>query len=241
MAIEKEESGMTKIKPLTGIIPKIYFLLREHFGYLDWWPGETRDEIIIGTVLTQNTAWTNVEKAIRNLREADVLTLSAVAACPRDRLEVLIRPTGYFRQKAERLRLIAGALMDFPGSVDGFFDISRTGDVIRKDLLGMKGIGPETADSILLYAGSFSHFVIDSYTYRTFVRLGLYRGRYDYHRLQELITSQLEENAGLYGDYHAQLVELGKNHCKRSKPICRDCPLDPICPKTGIGPQESKE
>lgn len=241
MVIEKEESGMTKIKTLTGIISNIYFLLREHFGYLDWWPGETRDEIIIGAVLTQNTAWTNVEKAIRNLREADVLTLSAVAACPLDRLEVLIRPTGYFRQKAERLRSIAVTITGFPGGADGFFHTSRTKDVIRTDLLGMKGIGPETADSILLYAASVPSFVIDSYTYRILVRLGLYQGKYDYHRLQELITSQIEEDAKLYGDYHAQLVELGKNHCKRSKPICRGCPLDPICPKTGGSPQESKE
>jgi len=240
--MEKVDLGQKgNIKSHTGIITKIYLLLREHFGYRNWWPGETRDEIIIGAVLTQNTAWTNVEKAIRNLRDEGVLTLSGVAVYPRSRVEVLIRPTGYFRQKAERLQMIAGAITEFPGGADGFFHATRTREVIRTDLLQMKGIGPETADSILLYAASIPSFVVDAYTYRAFVRLGRYRGKYDYYRLQELITPQLEEDIEMYGDYHAQLVELGKNYCKRRKPLCDGCPLDPICPKRGVGTQKNKE
>ncbi len=239
MAMEKVDFGHKKnMKSRTGIITKIYLLLREHFGYRNWWPGDTRDEIIIGAILTQNTAWTNVEKAIRNLKEADVLSLSGVAACPRDRLEEIIRPTGYFRQKAERLQLIAAAITEFLGGAEGFFDGSRTKDIIRSDLLVMKGIGPETADSILLYAAHIPSFVIDAYTYRAFVRLGLYKGKYDYHRLQEIITAQLEEDIEMYGDFHAQLVELGKNYCKRRKTLCDGCPLDRICPKCGVSTPE---
>lgn len=216
------------------VIPRIYELLLDHFGFLDWWPGETRDEIIIGAVLTQNTAWTNVEKAIRNLRDVRMLTLSGVASCPRDNLEELIKPTGYFRQKAERLQLVASTIVQFPGGPDGFFDILRSKDAIRADLLGMKGIGPETADSILLYTGSIPSFVIDAYTYRALIRLGLYEGKYDYHRMQELITSHMDEDVERYGDYHAQMVELGKNYCRKRRPVCSECPLCELCPGVGL-------
>ncbi len=218
--------------PAVGI-HLIYTLLREHFGHRHWWPGDTRDEIIIGAVLTQNTAWTNVERAIENLRNAEYITLETVASCPLSRLEELIRPSGYYRQKASRLISVARNLIEYPGGADGFLDPARGWEAIRGDLLAMKGIGPETADSILLYAASILSFVVDSYTHRIFLRLGLWKEGYDYNGLQSLITANIPEDVKLYGDYHAQLVELGKTHCAKRRPSCTECPLAEMCPGFG--------
>lgn len=216
------------------IIPKIYKLLRARFGYRHWWPGDTRDEIIIGAILTQNTAWTNVEKAINNLREADCLSLKSQVNIYPSELENMIRPSGYFRQKAERLMNFARILSERPGGPDAFFNHSQTLHEVRNKLLNIKGIGPETADSILLYAASFPSFVIDAYTFRIFTRMGLYTGKKDYLKLQEFITENLERDIDLYGDYHAQLVELGKRYCRNRRPRCNSCPLNDLCLKIGV-------
>jgi len=217
----------------TVIIPKIYDLLRARFGHRHWWPGDTRDEIIIGAILTQNTAWTNVEKAIENLREADCLSLESLVDISLSELETMIRPSGYFRQKAERLMRIARILSADPGGADAFFNHSQTLHEVRNRLLNINGIGPETADSILLYAASFPSFVIDAYTFRIFTRMGLYTGRKDYLKLQKLITDNLDRDIDLYGDCHAQLVELGKIYCRNRRPCCNSCPLNELCPRIG--------
>lgn len=220
-------------------IPKIYELLRARFGHRNWWPGDTRDEIIIGAILTQNTAWTNVEKAINNLREANCLSLKNLAGIPRSELEQMIRPSGYFRQKAERLMNFSRILLDHPGGPDAFFHHSQSLDEVRDRLLNINGIGPETADSILLYAASFPSFVIDAYTFRIFTRLGLHTGKKDYLKLQKLIANNLDQDIDLYGDCHAQLVELGKRYCWNQQPQCSSCPLNELCPKTGIRMKKS--
>ena len=191
------------------------------------------DEIIIGAILTQNTAWSNVERAIRNMKDERVLSLTGILGIPLEKLEKLIRPSGYFRQKAERLRAVARELTESPGGKNTFFNQKRKMADVRADLLSIKGIGPETADSILLYAAAFPVFVIDSYTFRIFGRLGLYAGN-KYHELQELIMVSISTETEIYGDYHAQLVELGKNCCRKRKPACALCPLLSMCPKIGV-------
>ena len=230
---EKPEIGADE-NTSENVISRIYHRLLEHFGYRDWWPGDTRDEIIIGAILTQNTSWSNVERAIGNLKNENVLSLEGILKIPIEALEEFIRPSGYFRQKAERLRTVARELMKYPGGTNAFFDQGREMTDVRTSLLSIKGIGPETADSILLYAASFPAFVIDSYTFRIFERLGLYTGKKNYHKLQKLITDYIDEDIEIYGDYHAQIVELGKNYCRKLKPICTSCPLLAVCPKVGV-------
>jgi len=212
--------------------------LLEHFGYRHWWPGDTTDEIIIGAILTQNTAWSNVERAIKNMKDEKVLSFAGILETTLEKLEKLIRPSGYFRQKAERLRTVARELADYPGGKKGFFSHERNITDVRADLLSIKGIGPETADSILLYAAAFPIFVIDSYTFRIFGRIGLYKGN-NYHELQDLIMGSISGDTEIYADYHAQLVELGKNCCRKRKPLCALCPLLSMCPKIGVsgGPE----
>jgi len=231
LVIEKDRVPANE---LSEVIPKIYEMLRARFGHRHWWPGDTRDEIIIGAILTQNTAWSNVEKAIRNLHEADCLSLETLANISRSELEKMIRPSGYYRQKAERLMNFARILSIYPGGPDAFFRRSQTLHEVRERLLKINGIGPETADSILLYAASFPSFVIDAYTFRIFSRMGLYTGKKDYLKLQKLITDNLGRDIELYEDYHAQLVELGKRYCRNRRPDCDSCPLNKLCPRIGI-------
>jgi endonuclease-3 related protein len=228
--IEKEIISKDEI---AFLIPQIYKLLHVRFGHRHWWPGDTRDEIMIGAILTQNTAWTNVEKAIKNLKKVDCLSLDRLASTSRSELEKMIRPSGYFRQKAERLMNFARIVLDYPDGPDAFFHHSQNLDEIRDRLLNINGVGPETADSILLYAASFPSFVIDAYTFRIFTRMALYDGKKDYMKLQKLITDNLELDLDLYRDYHAQLVELGKRYCRNRRPVCDTCPLNELCPKKG--------
>ncbi len=214
-------------------IHQIYSILYKSFGPQGWWPttlenelhpkhhgkspknDKERFEIIIGAILTQNTNWKNVEKAILNLNKAQLLDINKIKRINKNKLALLIRPSGYFNQKAERLKLIA----DF---------YSKNKNPTREELLAVKGIGPETADSILLYALGKPSFVVDAYTKRVFSRLGLCDGKCSYDELQELFRKNLPKKQKLFNEYHALLVELGKNHCK-TKPICKDCPLKKLC------------
>ena len=201
----------------------IYETLRAAFGDREWWPAETPFEVIVGAILTQNTNWTNVEKAIGRMREEGLLEAHALAACPPERLQAAVRPSGYFRQKAARLLRLAAWLVE---RCNG--DPKALGSVptpeLREELLSLRGVGPETADSILLYALGRPVFVVDTYTMRVAVRHGLADAECGYHELQDLFQGALPDDVGLYGDFHAQFVEVGKRFC-RPRPRCSACPL----------------
>ena len=212
----------------------IYQILLGHYGPRDWWPAESPFEVVVGAILTQNTNWNNVEKAIANLRQADALTLEAILNLEREELEQLIRPSGFFRQKAERLQLFCRYLHEHHrGSFKSLFDQEL--NQIREELLRLKGIGPETADSILLYAGKLPSFVIDTYTNRLFGRLGLLSGKEKYSAVRDLFMSHLPEDIQLYSEYHALIITHGKSFC-RKKPTCQNCPCIDIC----LYPQQNR-
>ena len=221
------EAGTHACGDKEGAVPlkRIYKLLRSEFGFLNWWPGETRDEILIGAILTQNTSWKNVEKAIANLREARALSVHEIANASNSHLEGLIRPSGFYRQKSKRLKRIC-SYINGRGGLDKFFRLGlRT---LKHELMALNGIGNETADSILLYAAGKPVFVIDAYTKRIMSRVyGISEG-IDYISLQGIITKGIERSIPLYKDFHAQFVELAKNYC-RKKPVCGKCPLKGVC------------
>ncbi len=205
-----------------------YERLLAEFGHRNWWPAETPFEVMVGAILTQNTAWGNVEKAIANLAVAEALTPDTITALPMDELERLIRPSGYFRQKAKRLQLFSSFLMDrYKGDLNLLFSGSL--EKTREVLLAQKGIGPETADSMLLYAGHFPSFVVDAYTIRIFSRLGILSEKEKYAEVRSFFMNHLPHDTRLFNEYHALIVELGKTLCKKKKPICSACPLQEAC------------
>lgn len=197
----------------------IYNRLLKAFGPQDWWPGDTQYEIMIGAVLTQNTNWGNVERAIANLKAANLLDARRMAECGPQRLAQLIRPSGYFNVKARRLKALNDWLL---ARGDAPFRI-RTG-ALRGELLGISGIGPETADSILLYALGRRKFVVDAYTRRIFSRHGLVQATATYDEIQTLFEANLPASVPLYNEYHALIVRAGKTFC-RPRPLCGECPL----------------
>jgi len=205
---------------MTKHLHQIYQILFEEFGPQYWWPGETRDEIIIGAILTQNTNWANVEKAINNLKEKQLLTLSALTKANQMTVVECIKSAGYFNQKAERLILISKALQSYIPS--------RDKHEFRSFLLSLKGIGPETADSILLYAYNIPFFVVDAYTKRIFSRLGYILPSQRYSSVQQWIMQYLEPDSDLFNEYHALIVKLAKTKCKK-RPMCSSCPLKDLC------------
>ena len=195
------------------------------YGPRGWWPGETRIETIVGAVLTQNTSWKNVERAIANLKSADALDWRRLNDMPHEALAELIRPAGYFNVKARRLKnLVAWVVEAFNGDLDAMFSTSTYS--LREGLLSVNGIGRETADSILLYAGQHAIFVVDAYTARVLRRHGLIDEEADYELIRELFESSLPDEAPLFNEYHALLVEVGKRCCRPRNPRCAECPLD---------------
>jgi endonuclease-3 related protein len=204
---------------------KIYTSLFDHFGPQQWWPGETPLEVLVGTVLTQNTNWSNVSRAIGNLKKENLLSFATLDSLSEAELAENIRPSGYFNLKARRLKnLLALIRQEEPaGDLDLFF--SRETSTLREKLLSVKGIGPETADSILLYAAQKPVFVVDAYTYRMLTRHGLIGQETDYAEMQELFMDTLPADVNLFNEYHALIVRLGKEYCKKSRPRCQQCPL----------------
>lgn len=193
-------------------------------GPQHWWPGNSPFEIVIGAILTQNTSWKNVEQAISNLREANLLSAPAIQAVKLPRLERLIRPSGYFRQKAGKLKAFCAFLeTDYGGSLDRMF--ASPAIELREKLLGVFGIGPETADSILLYAGGHSVFVVDTYTKRILTRHGWVDENPEYSDVQWLFERQFPGNSRLFNEFHALIVQTGKRWCLKQKPKCDECPL----------------
>ncbi len=202
----------------------LYQRMYEFFGPLNWWPGESRSEVIIGAILTQNTAWVNVEKAIDNLKEAQLLDWQKLRRVEEERLAQLIRPSGYYNQKAKKLRTFAEFLeREYAGSLDKL--AAEPLEIAREKLLAVHGIGPETADSILLYALQKPIIVVDAYTRRIFSRHGFFPQEYTYQQIQQFMMEHVPPGVPLFNEYHAQIVYTGKTFCK-TKPTCAGCPLE---------------
>jgi endonuclease-3 related protein len=206
------------------VLLRIYNTLYRAFGPQHWWPGDTPFEIAVGAILTQNTNWTNVEKAIGNLKKANLLNADALYKMPHKKLALFIRPAGYFNIKAKRLKeFLTFFLNHYNGSIRQM-RIEGT-QTLREKLLNINGIGPETADSILLYALEKPVFVIDAYTKRILQRHNLVSEKATYQELQELFHRSLPLDVQLFNEYHALFVRLGKEYCK-PKPRCEGCPLE---------------
>lgn len=227
-------------------LKQIYKVLYKRFGKQKWWPttleGEMhptyhgkkindrqRFEIVVGAILTQNTSWKNVEKAITELNKNNLMDVKKIAWAETKKLAQLIKSSGYYNQKAERLKIISEHILkNYKRNLSKFFD--KNIDELRQELLSIKGIGPETADSIMLYSAGKPLFVVDAYTKRIFSRAGLFDEKAKYEEMQELFHNDLERDEKLFNEYHALIVELGKNYC-RKKPECRKCPIISFCKK----------
>jgi len=208
----------------------VYRRLHAAHGPQHWWPGDSVFEIMVGAVLTQNTAWTNVERAIANLKAAKALSPAAIAAAPHHRLAAWLKPSGYFNIKAQRLHAFCAWLIHKGGAKR----ISRLPTpVLRAELLQVHGIGPETTDDILLYAFDRPVFVIDAYTRRLFQRLGLIQGDENYEALRQLFETALATDAPLFNEFHALIVAHAKDVC-RKRPLCGACKLGPLCPSRAL-------
>jgi len=221
------------LKPHTPVVQpasliKIYQLLLKEYGEQNWWPADTPFEVALGAILTQNTAWGNVEKAISSLKHACALTPESVISLSEEELQAAIRPSGYFRQKAERLRALCRFLIDeYKGDLS--LTVRSSIKELRQQFLALKGIGPETADSILLYALDRSVFVVDAYTVRLFSRLGLCEEKMKYGAVQALFTDNLEPDVKMFNEYHALVVLHCKLRCTKREPSCNVCPLRGMC------------
>jgi endonuclease III related protein len=206
---------------------QIYGLLLERYGHRHWWPAETPFEVCVGAILTQNTNWGNVEKAIANLKGERLLSARGLRDLPLERLAEVIRPAGYFNVKSVRLKgFISWLYENYGGSVEGM--AGAEWPVLRVELLTVKGIGPETADSILLYACAKPSFVVDAYTKRLLGSLGIISGREGYEEVRALFMENLPPDVALFNEYHALIVQHAKEHC-RKRPLCAGCALH-FCP-----------
>jgi len=207
-----------------NILLKIYNSLYDYFGPLNWWPGDTPFEIMVGAILTQNTSWSNVEKAINNLKKENLLEPQKLYRINQEELAQLIKPSGYYNIKARRLKNFVNIFVnDFEGSAEKMFSVD--GRELRKKLLSVNGIGLETADSILLYAGRKPFFVVDAYTKRIFSRHKLISEDASYHQIQEFFIKNLDRDVKLFNQFHAQIVMLGKTVCTSKNPDCAKCPI----------------
>ena len=216
-----------------GEVLETYYeeLLRE-FGPQRWWPARTRLEVILGAILTQNTTWQNAARAIVRLREAGLLRWSRLREASTAKLETCVRPAGYFRQKARTIRTFVRWLDTFHGaSLDALFAQPR--QAARSQLLALRGLGPETVDAILLYAGKLPFFVADAYTRRVLARHGLISLEDGYSAAQDFLHQHLPADERLFNEFHALLVETGKRYCKRQVAECQGCPLEPFLPAIG--------
>lgn len=237
-----------------GSVRNYYQQLMAAWGPQDWWPAHTRFEVIVGAFLTQNTAWTNVERALRRLRAEGVLNLDGIRRTPMPKLAQMIRSSGYFRQKAQRLKNFVSYLdARYRGSLERMF--AQPTDKLREELLALNGVGPETADSILLYAGGHPVFVVDAYTRRVFERHGLITTKARYEDIRRLVERALPQAlppdwdqppasplagrrrhkfairratpaARAFDEFHALLVQTAKHHCLKAQAQCSGCPLE---------------
>jgi endonuclease-3 related protein len=215
------------------ILHDYYDALFEKHGPQSWWPGRTRFEIIVGAILVQNTAWSNVERAIVALRSERLLTPAGIERVPQAKLARLIRSSGYFRQKARKVKAFVKFLRkNYAGSLTRMFRMPT--DKLREQLLTVHGIGPETADSMLLYAGGHPVFVVDAYTRRVLERHGLVHEKATYEEIRRLFENSLPKRVSLFNEYHALMVHTGKHFCKPRAPLCSACPLGPFLPSVEL-------
>lgn len=199
-------------------------LLAQH-GNRKWWPADTPFEVALGAILTQATSWRNVEKAMDNLKNAGAFTPEEIASISQAALERLIRPSRYFRMKAQKVRAFVDYITERPMPVMFQQDVPE----LREELLSIYGVGPETADTIILYAAGKPSFVVDSYTYRLFSRLGWVEGRYNYAKLRDLFMDNLPHEVDLFNEYHALIVGHGARICHKTTPNCQECRLRETC------------
>lgn len=228
----------------SNLITQIYRALARHYGPLHWWPAQTRFEVIVGAFLTQNTSWNNVELALKNLRRTGVLNISGIREIALADLEQLVRPSGYYRQKAARLKMFVSYVDErYEGSLNRMF--AQPVDVLRTELLSQNGIGPETADAILLYAGKLPVFVVDAYTKRIFERHGITETGAKYEQVRSQVETALASNfpalqlADHYNELHALIVQVGKDHCGRVAQ-CEGCALQSLLPTEASQSQSRK-
>jgi endonuclease-3 related protein len=251
------------ISPET-MVRRIYRKLARSWGQQNWWPAETPFEVIVGAILTQNTSWTNVERALASLRAAEVLSVDGIRAVTLARLQQLVRSSGYYRQKAQRLKDFVGFLDErHAGSLEKMF--ATPTDQLRGELLSLKGIGPETADAILLYAGNHEFFVVDAYTRRVLERHGAVDGRAKYdqvrllvqralqgarpvlpmnsrtkkvsvHQPSEMSATRRSSVSQVYNEMHGLFVQVGKHYCSKQTPRCETCPLRALLPAGTLSP-----
>jgi endonuclease-3 related protein len=231
-AIKIKGKGDTHLFDSAGQrLMEMFHHLLNHFGPQKWWPAQTELEMMVGAVLTQNTNWKNVEKAIENLKRGSLLSLRDLRLLSISELAEAIRPAGYFNIKAKRLKNLIDFIVEHYQADLSIFLKEET-ETLRQGLLSVKGIGPETADSILLYAARRPIFVIDAYTHRILRRHGMTDEQASYHELQALFTDHLPDDPALFNEFHALIVKTGKEYCRR-KPLCNLCPLGdwgPISP-----------
>jgi len=217
---------------MPGTLQNAYDLLYSALGPQAWWPGDSPFEVMVGAILVQNTSWRNVARTIDLLKEAGLLDPSRLYAAPVAELEELLRPVGYFRIKTKRLRNMLRLIVeDFGGSVERLLELDT--ETLRETLLAVSGVGPETADSIVLYAAHKPSFVVDTYTHRIFARHGWIDYGAGYYEIKDYCESELPRDVPLYNEFHALLVHVGHHWCKRV-PRCTECPLQPLLPETGI-------
>ncbi len=203
----------------------VYESLFSAFGPQLWWPATGPEEMIIGALLTQNTNWKNVEKALSNLRRNNLLSFPYIIKTPLSQLEKMIKPAGYFRQKSLRLKALTETIIA-TGGLDSLHLLTTL--ELREWFLRQSGIGPETADSILLYAFKRPVFVIDAYTLRICRRHNWLKDKDDYRKAQEFFTRKLPLKVDIFNEFHALLVQIGKNFCRTKEPLCQECPLEPF-------------
>lgn len=212
-------------------VRQVYDALHACYGPQGWWPGESPFEVMVGAVLTQNTAWSNVERAIGRLKQARLLDPDAICDCPADLLGAHIQSAGYFNVKSQRLKRFCESLVEVGGETA--LHRMETG-ALREWLLGIHGVGPETADDILLYAFERPVFVVDAYTRRIFERLGLLGGGEGYETIRAALEAALGPDVGLYNEYHALIVRHAKEVC-RKRPVCAGCALIDVCDSSSEG------
>jgi endonuclease III related protein len=241
------------VEPAALHVRRYYRTLLKAWGVQDWWPARSRFEVIVGAFLTQNTAWANVERALGQLRRAGKLSVAGVRELPEGELARLVRSSGYFRQKAKRLKNFVACLdKSYGGSLRRM--LAQPTGRLREELLGLNGVGPETADSILLYAGGHPVFVVDTYTRRVLERHGVISGEAKYEEIRALVegavrgeaapkagrspeaerpkfeVAEAATSAKVFNEYHALFVQLGKRHCLKAEAKCAGCPLEAYLP-----------
>lgn len=210
-----------------GRLFEVYRLLYEHFGPQGWWPGETPFETMVGAVLTQNTSWSNVAKAIAGLKNAGLMSYESLSCCSVDEIAQYIKSSGYYNLKAKRLRNLLDMIENrYDGRLDYFLNDELSS--ARERLLQVKGIGPETADSILLYACGHPIFVVDMYTHRVFSRHNMVDEETDYQTIQDVFMNELPADPGLFNEFHALVVRVAATYCKKTSPLCDRCPLQGV-------------